>query len=297
MVSLWPTGDVFVVVCAGHMPPSPLYTLRMRTLLLALSTILFLPAAVASQGAAQITRVGYAVVTPSIPTVTGMSVFETFVETLPQGTLEVGLFPSDLTMNAVLPVEVSALTSTTLGIAILNPNAGNATVTLMLRRPNGTPLTATTITISGRQQTSKFITELFPAPTGGSFSTQPLIPAEFTGTLAISSNNPLSIVGLKFRGQNFSTIPVTDPSPTDDPIPVILTGVGGLGSVFFPQFVTDGRWATEFVIFNTNSTSLTVRLDVFTQDGAPLPVRLNGQVSSSFTNLVIPGNGLLTLAP
>ena len=112
-------------------------------------------------------------VTPSTPTATGMSVFETFVQTRTQDTLEVGVFPSDLTMNAVLPVDVSALTSTTLGIAILNPNPGSATVTLTLRRPDGTQLTATTITISGRRQTSKLITEFFPAPLAAAFQRSP----------------------------------------------------------------------------------------------------------------------------
>jgi hypothetical protein len=67
--------------------------------------------------------------------------------------------------------------------------------------------------------------------------------------------------------------------------------------VLLPQFVAGGGWTTTITLANTTSSSLTVRVDVFAQDGTPLTVTLNRQTSSSFTNLVIPAGGLLTLAP
>jgi len=54
---------------------------------------------------------------------------------------------------------------------------------------------------------------------------------------------------------------------------------------------------TEVVIANTGTNSVTVRVDLFTQDGTPLTAALNGQTASSFTNLVIPAGGVLTMAP
>jgi hypothetical protein len=70
-----------------------------------------------------------------------------------------------------------------------------------------------------------------------------------------------------------------------------------LEAVLFPQFVTGDGWATEIEITNTTANSLTVRVDLFTQDGVPLPVRLNGVTASTFPNLIVPANGLLKLRP
>ena len=262
----------------------------MRRLIAALGVILYSAGALLSQDTVQ---AGYAVVTPATQTASVMSVFETFV----QGSLQVGVFPPNLTASALLPIEVSASLAKTLGVAIANPNPAPANVTMTVRRSDGTQLTSTTTSIVTRQQISKLITELFPGPGQGGFSTQVGIPAEFTGTLVISSTSPVSIVGLKFRGPNYSTVPVTDLAPSNTPIPTIIPGVGGLGAVLFPQFVTGGGWGTEISITNLTSTSLTVRVDTFNQTGGPLTVRLNGQTASSFTNLAIPANGILTLLP
>jgi hypothetical protein len=268
----------------------------LRFLVPTLSVILLFTTAGLSQGGSQTVNVGYAVITPSSPSGTGFVVFETFVQTRSQDTLEVGVFPPNLTANALLPVDVSSVSSNTLGIAMANPNNALASITLTLRRSDGTLFTTATTTISTRRQVARLITELFPSPPSGGFSGQTVIPAEFSGSLQITSTVPISVVGVKFRGQNYSTIPVTDLAPSNTPIPAMSSGVGGLGAVLFPQFVTGGGWATEIVIVNTTANSLTVRLDVFTPDGTPLNIRLNGQTSSSFTNLTVPGNGVLTLA-
>jgi hypothetical protein len=268
----------------------------MRRLVAVLGTIFWSVAALSAQ-ASETIQVGYAVVTPSTQTTSGMVVFETLNQTRTQDTLQVGVFPANLTLNALLPIDVSTSLGKALGVAIANPNPASANITMTVRRSDGTQLTATTTSIVGRQQISKLITELFPSASAGGFSTLVGIPAEFTGTLIINSSSPVSILGLKFRGANYSTVPVTDLSPATTPIPVIIPGVGGLGAVLFPQFVTGGGWGTEFAITNTTATNLTVRLDVFGQSGTPLAVRLNGQTASSFTNLVIPANGLLTIAP
>jgi len=47
----------------------------------------------------------------------------------------------------------------------------------------------------------------------------------------------------------------------------------------------------------SGSTSLTVRVDLFNQDGTPLTASLNGQSASSFKNLTIPSGGVLVLGP
>jgi hypothetical protein len=257
-----------------------------RGLVATLSAILFSAVAGFSQGASQTVRVGYAVVTPASPISTGLVVFETFVQTRILDTLEVGVLPTSLITNALVPVEVSRSLLKTLGIAVENPFNSAASVTMTLRTAAGAQFAAGTITVPAHQQISKMVTELFAA-----------VPSEFTGTMVISSTSPVSIIGLAFRGQNYSTIPLTDLAPTSILIPAISFSVGGLGASLFPQFVTGGGWATEVSIVNTTAGNLTVRLDLFAQDGTPLTVNLNSQTSSSFTNLVVPANGLLIVAP
>ena len=269
----------------------------MRSLVATFGTILLMSVNVLAQSASQTVQVGYAVVTPSFPITGGKIVFDTIAQTHNQETVQVGILPSNLIVSALLPVSVSSSSSENLAVAIVNPNNGSATVNMALIRANGTQLTTRALTISGHQQISRFVTELFSGSPSSGFSSPPSIPAEFSGTLIATSTLPISILGLEFVGQNFSAIPLTDLSPINTAFPVISFGVGGLGAVLLPQFVAGGGWTTTITIVNTTANSLTVRADVFAPDGTPLTVTLNGLTSSSFTNLVIPAGGLLTIAP
>ena len=244
-------------------------------------------------------QAGYAIVTPvaatTSGTTTGLVVFETFgmrSSVGNAGATQAGVLPPDLTTNAILFVDSSGRLSKNLGVAIVNPNSSNVNVALTLRKNDGAQLGTTTVTVPSHQQTSKFVTELF--------SSQSTVPSDVTGTLTItsagSSNLPVSVIGLRFRGSNFSTLPVTSLSGTTTPLPTIATGVGGAGAVLLPQFAAGGGWATELVLANTGTSSLTVRVDLFKQDGTALTTSLNGQSGSSFTNS-IPAGGVFMLAP
>jgi hypothetical protein len=245
-------------------------------------------------------QVGYGIVTPvastTSGTTTGLVVFETFGARSSGGNADAtqaGVLPPDLTTNAILFVDSSGRLSKNTGVAIVNPNSSNVNVTMILRKSDGTPVGTATVNVPSHQQISKYVTELFAG--------QSSVPSDVTGTLAItsagSSNLPVSVTGLRFRGTNFSTIPVTSLSGTATPLPSFATGVGGAGAVLLPQFAAGGGWATELVIANTGTGSMTVRVDLFKQDGTPLTASLNGQSASSFTNLVIPAGGVLGLAP
>ena len=159
---------------------------------------------------------------------------------------------------------------------------------MTLRDSTGTTLGIKSMTVAAGHQSAQFLTQMFP----GVFA----VPGDVTGTVTIVSSVPVGIIGLRFRGTNFSTLPVTDLS-TPTAVPVISTGVGGPGSVLLPQFAAGGGWASEIDIINTGTFSLTVRVDLFNQDGSPLTARLNGQAGSSFTNLTIPVGSVLTLTP
>jgi hypothetical protein len=237
---------------------------------------------------------GYAVITPSGGT--GLVVFETFGWRRggDAGTPQAGVLPPDLTTNAVLFVDSKGRLSKDLGVAIVNPNTSDQNVNLTLRGSDGKQLGTTKgVTVPARQQNVTFLRQLF--------ADQASIPRDVTGTVAItsagSSNLPVSVIGLRFRGANFSTVPVTNLSGNVGPLPVIGSG-GGAGAILLPQFVVGGGWASEIVMANTGTANLTVRVDLFNgKDGSPLSATFNGQTASSFTNLNIPAGGVLTLAP
>ncbi len=233
-------------------------------------------------------QVGYAVVTSVAATTSGLVVFETFGFRRGPETTQAGVLPSDLTTNALMFVTSSGRLSRNLGVAIVNPNSSSVNVAMTLRRENGTQLATTIVTVGARQQTSQFITELF--------SRQSSVPSDFTGTLVVTSTTPVGVIGLRFRGPNFSTLPVTSLS-AGAPVPAIASGVGGPGAVLLPQFAAGGGWASQIVIANTGTTSLTARLDLFKPDGTPLSAALNGRTASSFLDLTIPANGVLVMAP
>ncbi len=237
-------------------------------------------------------QAGYAVVTPVAATTSGLVVFETFgLRKGGDNATQAGVLPPDLTTNAILFVDSNGRLSKNLGVAIVNPNSSNVNVTLTLRKADGTSLGTTTVNVPSHEQKSKYVTELF---TGTS------VPSDVTGTLAItsagSSSLPVSVMGLRFRGANFSTLPVTNLSTTG-PLPVISTGVGGAGAILLPQFAAGGGWATEVVLANPGTSSVTARVDLFKADGTPLTTTLNGVSASSFPGLIVPAGGVLVLAP
>jgi hypothetical protein len=241
---------------------------------------------------------GYAVVTPSSPSVTGLIVTQTFGLRKSGGPgMQAGVVPPPLVTAAVMLVDVSDRLAKNLGIAIVNPNNSSVDVTLTVRNSDGTQLATKTITIATRRQLLQYVTEVFAISSSSGFSSASPLPAEFVGTLVITSNAAISVVGLRFRGANFSTMPVAVVTTSPIPLPALATGVGGLGASLLAHFAAAGGWASEIVVANTGSTSATFRLDFFKQDGTPLTTAINGQNVSSFTNQTIPPGGVMIYAP
>ena len=239
---------------------------------------------------------GYAVITPSTTSGTGLVVFETYGWRRggDAGTPQAGVLPPELTTNAVMFLDSKGKLSRDLGVSMVNPNSSNANVSVTLRGSDGKQLGATkVVNVPSHQQVVTFVTQLF--------TDQPSVPRDVTGTVAItsagSSNLPVSVIGLRFRGTNFSTLPITNLSGNAGPLPTIATGVGGAGADLLPQFVTGQGWATQIVLVNTGTSTITARVDLFNTNGNPLTATMNGQTKSSFTDLTIPAGGVLTLAP
>ncbi len=236
-------------------------------------------------GNGQKLQVGYVVVTPTSTNTTGLAAFETFGEMRFGGFVQAGVLPSELATRAMLFVTTNSTLSRNLGIAIANPQPKAANVTFTLRDGSGSQVgTPQMVTIDPGHQTAQFITQLFAGqlPAAG----------EFDGTLTAESDQAVAMIGLRFRGMNFSTIPVTvlvGSSSTPD-----LIGPGGL---ILPQFADGGGWASEIVLSNTGTQPLTVDVRIFDQQGNPLTVTLNGITASSQSGLTIPAGGVIILAP
>ena len=252
-------------------------------------------------------QAGYAVVTPVVVTTSvtsggmtttvttsssGLVVFETFGLRYDGGAsaIQAGVLPPDLTTNAMLFVDSEGRLGKNIGVAIVNPNSGNVNVNLTLLKGDGSTAATGMLNVPSHQQVSKMVTQLFaPGVT---------IPTDVTGTLLISSTSlPVSVIGLRFRGANFSTIPSTNLSSSTVTLPNITADAGGAGAILLPQFAAGGGWATELVLVNSGTGPMTVRVDLFKQDGTPLSTGLNGKTASSFIGINIPAGGVVVLAP
>ncbi len=233
-------------------------------------------------------QTGYAVVTPTSAATDGLVVFATFGERRGNEITQAGVLPSTLSTHSMLFVSTNGRLSKNLGVAIANPNATPANVQLTLRDDEGATLASTAIVVDPLHQEAEFVTRLF--------SNQSSVPQDLTGTLDITSNLPVAVIGLRFRGANFSTLPATNLS-APNAVPLIGSGIGGPAAAVLAQFATGGGWATEIVLTNSGPVALTVRVDLFTKNGDPLVATLNGVSQSSFVDITIPVGGVVTLAP
>jgi hypothetical protein len=233
-------------------------------------------------------RVGYAIVTHNEPgaTTDDLAVFETFGQQQGSDTMQAGVLPAQMTTEAVLFVNASQNLERNLGVAIVNLNSAPVNVAVTLRETDGSAISTRTVSIPGRGQTAQFVNQLFADRNE---------IQEFSGSLLISSPAPIAVVGLRFRGANFSTIPVVNVSPAA-PVPQVAPGVGGPGAFLLPQFAAGGGWASEIIVLNYGSVVHQVRIDLFNQDGTPMTTNVNGETGSTFVFDVSPG-GTLIVSP
>ena len=221
-------------------------------------------------------RTGYAIITPDSGSAAPAS-------TLTYGIVQNGIvesqaaiLPNPLTTATTLPVDYVQTIGRNVGIAVANPGTASASITLTLRDTQGTAASSISLSIAASNQIARFVSELFPADALG---------AAFTGSLSVQSSQPVSIIGLRFSGQEFSTVPV---------FPV--TNPPATSQIVFPQVAMSGGWATTFGLVNTTGNTISGRLDLFDPTGKPLVLTLNDTTASTFT-YSIPARGSLTFAP
>jgi hypothetical protein len=234
-------------------------------------------------------QVGYVTVTHETPTTEGLSVFETFGLLRGGATTQAGVISSVMTTKGALAVTANRGLSRDLGLAMVNPynpNNGSANVTLTLKDAQGNVIATKSLTLSPLQHTSQFISQFFQDRSE---------LQDFTGTVTFESNLPLAVVGLRFRGENFSTLPVIPLGPVTA-VPPMANGAGGAGTFILPQFAVGQGWASEVVVVNYSNESHFVQVDFWGENGQPLNVTINGQTGTSFPNIQVPAGGVVVLS-
>jgi len=189
---------------------------------------------------------------------------------------QAGILPLPMMTDASLFVDTVPGIGRDLGVAIANPAAIANSITLTLRDQSGTVAgTPLTVALRPQQQLAKFVSELLPATTGSAFR----------GSLELKSSTPFAVLGLRFSGSEFSTLPLTG-----------TAAAGANTSIVLPQFAMSGGWATQFALVNNSSGEVKGRIDIFDNSGNSMSVTLNGSRQSTFS-YTIPAGGTFLLAP
>jgi hypothetical protein len=187
-----------------------------------------------------------------------------------------GVTATPMTTDGSLYADLIPAIGRNLGVAFANPSSGANGLTLTLRDANGNVVgNPVTLSLAPQQQMARFVNELFPSAVIGS---------NFLGSLRVQSSAPLSVLGLRFAGPEFSTLPVAASTTADS------------GPLMLPQFAMGGGWATQLALVNNNAATISGRINIYDTSGNPLPVTLNGVNQSSFS-YSIPAGGTFVLAP
>src|SRR5262249_32039442 len=163
------------------------------------------------------------------------------------------------------------------GVAIANGRASTASLTYTLRDGDGQIIATGHGSLPPDAHRAKFVHELQDiAP---DFN----LPANFStmiqyGSLEISSNQPVSILGLRMTINQRGEALLTSTSVADLSRP--LTG----SVLYFPQLADGGGYTTTVILSNTSGAIETGTISIVDDAGAPLNVRpVGGTVGPTFS--------------
>ncbi len=208
-----------------------------------------------------------------------LSGFATFTVTDDKGIFqsEVGIGNSPPAYRLMILAENTRGNSS--AFALCNPDPGrNANLLFELRSLNGSLVASKTEVLSALAQKAEYVTETF-----GQADLR-----DFSGVLVLSSDLPISLVALRSRGANYTSLPSVPPPASGQTARDLVfprIGDGPLGDV---------RLQTAFWIFNNSEESQAATLELFTNDGTPMAVTIGPTTASRFT-VTIPALGAAEL--
>ena len=111
-----------------------------------------------------------------------------------------GLTPARLLAAQSFPVRFDASTALGCAIAIANPGASLAAITLVLRGQTGTELSRAELSVPAGGEIADLLEKIFPSAVLG---------PNFTGTVSAQSSTPVATLALLFRGDTLTHLPVS----------------------------------------------------------------------------------------
>jgi hypothetical protein len=214
-------------------------------------------------------KVGYATVEGGGPWVSGVVVYAL-------GRSEVSVPAAELTLQFSAYVERGVALNS--GIAVVNPGEETVSLQAVILQDAGTPLASATLELGPRAQKAHFVNELFSG-----------LPAEFTATLQIRSDQPFAALGLRQRQDGtLASVPgevtaypegISIHSTGNPELPVVATdGLGRLLMVKADPEAADEEGRVTGVVFRDTDGQV---LEVWTDDsGRPQRAVMEGWVFS-----------------
>ncbi|HYR84824.1 MAG TPA: hypothetical protein VE422_12160 [Terriglobia bacterium] len=145
------------------------------------------------------------------------------------------------------------------GLAIANTSPTPATVTVDLINADGSPSGLRgTLRIPASGQVSTFVDQI------AGFER---MESPFSGTLLLTSDNLVSVMGLRGRYNEASNFLVTT-------LPVIPDGPTGTAERIFPHFADGEGYSTQFILINSGPNPSAGAIKFFNRQGQPLPLRM-----------------------
>ena len=223
-------------------------------------------------------RTGYLVVNPDPGSVAPAATVTLALLTNGAVQSQAAVTVQPLVYEASLFAEVEAAMGRNVGVAIANPGYSTNTVTITLYRPDGSSAgTSVTMILPERHQAARFLSDIFSDS----------IPAPVTGSVRIEGIAPLSLIGLRFSGSTFSTIPLRSSRMVID----------GSGTLVFPQIAMGGGWATQIALLNNGGETITGHIDIFDTAGNPMSIDLNNTFQNAFAYSIPAAAGGFLFAP
>ena len=165
------------------------------------------------------------------------------------------------------------------GFAVCNPNAaGAASLSLNLRKMDGTSVGTVSSNLKPLNQTAQFVTQTFAGDAAKNFK----------GLLVISSDTPLiSVVTLRTQGLNYTSLPAVPEAPSGDAEDLLFarTGDGVFGNL---------RLQTSFFLMNNSAGPVSATLKSYAAAGGGLPLKIGGSRKDEFA-VTVPAGGAVAL--
>jgi hypothetical protein len=211
---------------------------------------------------------------------TGATLVQGWAEaSLPSGVVGYAVFRQSVSgradQEAVVPLTPEASrtadftyddTDLTTSVAFVNPSNLQARVTVGLYQPDGTQIGTSQVLLGARSKQAVVLRNL-PGLSDAAGK-------RGWAKLSVSSGS-VSVLGLRFGAEAFTSIPVTH-----------RTGAGGTTSVLaLPQIAFGGGWYTALYVSNTSSSGASIQLKFVGENGLPLSVPLLGIGSVSSWNV------------